>query len=931
VLEFRILGPLEVRAQGELLALSGAKRRALLALLLVRPNEVVSTDRLIDELWGEQPPETAANTLQAHISHLRKTLHVHLDEQDAPVLVTEPPGYALRVSPETIDAYRFERLVREADAARQRGASGDASRLLSEALALWRGQALADVPGLRLAHPELARLEELRRQALEDRVERELERGRHAEVLSQLEALVREHPLSESLRGQLMLALYRSGRQADALAAYQEARRVLTEELGLEPGPELRELHGSILRQDPSITTPARDDTEAPLPSFLTAFVGREREVEEVAGLVRSGVRLLTITGLGGIGKTRLAVEAARSLAPDFPDGLAHVQLAAIADPGLVAPTIAQALGEGGLAAPDALADYVRTRRLLLVLDNFEQVAVAAPLLPRLLEAQGLAILVTSRSVLHLSGEREYAVPALPLAEAVALFTDRAKSVNPSYRVENDEDGPVEELCARLEGLPLAIELAAARTKLLTPAAMLERLADRLDLLAEGPRDAPERHRALRTTLDWSYELLTPQQQHVFAHLGVFVGGCSIEAAEAVCGARPALLHDLTAVIDESLARQEPSPQPRVTLLETVREYALERLRSLGVKEEARRRHADYFIDFAEAAEAASTGPDEATWYRLLELEHDNLRSALSFVRERGDVDLELRLSVALWRFWQVHGHLDEGSNALAAALASNPDGDPMLRARALNGAGVLAGEQGDFEAAGSFFESSLELARRLGDHVRIAGALANLGNLALFSGDLSRARRLYEESLEECELGGAVTTELVVRESLGLVALDEGDLERAIVLLEKSAALAASEQDERIRASSTRALAAALLERGEHEQARSYLAESLTLARRFGELNGIAYCFDTFAGLAAAEGDPEEAALLFGAADVVRSSIGALRPPDQQPLYEHWLARTMSQLETHVYTSRYEDGRRLELEDACERALRVAQTGHTG
>jgi predicted ATPase/DNA-binding SARP family transcriptional activator len=925
VLEFKLLGPLEVRANGEPLPLGGAKRRALLALLLVRANEVVSTDRLIDELWGEQPPETAANTLQVHISHLRRSLHANVDDQEPSVLVTEPPGYVLRVAPESIDASRFERLVRDADAARDGRAAGEATKLLTEALELWRGPALADVPDLALAQPEIARLEELRRRALEDRVQLELERGHHAVVLAEVEALVGLHPLSERLRGQLMLALYRAGRQADALAAYQDARRVLSDELGLEPGPDLRELHQAILKHDPSIAWRAGRDAFAPLPTFLTAFVGRERELEEATALVHGGVRLLTITGLGGIGKTRLGVEAARSLGPDFPDGVAYVQLAAIADPGLVASTIAQALGESGVAAVEGLDAFLRNRRLLLVLDNFEQVVAAAPLLPQLLAAPGLTVLVTSRSALRVSGEHEYPVPALPLPEAVALFTDRARAVNPHYIADAEPDA-VEELCARLEGLPLAIELAAARTKLLTPAAMLGRLADRLDLLAEGPRDAPERHRALRTTLDWSYELLTPPQQHAFAHLGIFVGGCSVEAAEAVCGGQRTTLDDLAAVIDESLARQEPAPQPRVMLLETVREYALERLRSLGAEEQARRRHADYFLEFAEEAEAASTGPDQSDWYGRLELEHDNLRSALSFVREGGDVDLELRFCVALWRSWQIHGHLDEGRSALEAALAANPNGDSLLLARALNGAGVLAGEQGDFEAAAEFFEASLELARRLDDHARIAGALANLGNLALFSSDLSRARLLYEESLEECVLGGASTTELIVRENLGLVALDEGDLERAIVLLEKSAAMAAREQDERTRASSTRALAAALLESGAHERARSLLGESLTTARRLGELNGIAYCFDTFAGLAAAEGDPEEAALLFGAADVVRSSIGALRPPDQQPLYEQWLARTMSQLETHVYTSRYEDGRRLQLDEACERALRVAQ-----
>jgi predicted ATPase/DNA-binding SARP family transcriptional activator len=929
VIEFGILGPLQVRAHGELLPLGGAKRRALLALLLVRANETVSTDWLIDELWDERPPETAANTLQAHVSQLRRVLHGGIGDREPPILVTQAPGYVLRVSPDALDANRFERLLDDADAAHARGGLEEASALFTEALALWRGQPLADVADLGSAQPEIARLEALRRRALEDRIDCELELGRHAEVLAEIEALVALHPLSERLRRQLMLALYRAGRQADALQAYQSARLALTEELGLEPGAELRDLHQAILRHDASVAAPrAVGDIEAPLPSFLTAFVGREQELDEVTALVRRGVRLVTITGLGGMGKTRLAVEAARSLADDFGDGVAYVPLAAIADPALVGATIAQALGESGVASEEVLSARLRSRHLLLLLDNFEQVVDAAPLVSSLLqEAPRLVVLVTSRAALHLSGEHEYPVPSLPAAEAVALFEDRARGVNPHFTLAEAGSAAVEELCARLEGLPLAIELAAARTRLLTPSAMLGRLASRLDLLAEGPRDAPERHRALRTTLDWSYELLTPPQQRLFARLGVFVGGCSLEAAEAVCASNGrSTLEDLSAVVDESLAHLESAPQPRVTMLETVREYALERLDVLGETSETRTRHRDYFVAFAENAHAAAGGPEQSDWFARLELEHDNLRAALSFVRDRGEAEVELRLCVSLWRFWQIHGHLDEGRRALDAALTSNPDGDPVQRARVLNGAGVLAGEQGDFEAAAEFFESSLQVARQLGEHTRIASALANLGNLALFAGDLARARSLYEESIEESVLGGASETELIARENLGLVALDEGDLERAVTLLEESAALAEREQDDRTRASSTRALAAALLESGEHGRARELLAESLTLTRGLGEPHGIASCFDTFAGLAATEGDPEEAAVLFGAADIVRSSIGALRPPDQQPLYEQWLARTLSQLDTTVYATRYEDGRRLELDEACERALRLVR-----
>jgi predicted ATPase/DNA-binding SARP family transcriptional activator len=931
-LEFSVLGPLEVRAGGEPLSLGGAKRRALLALLLVRANQVVSTGRLIDELWGESPPETATNTLQAHVSQLRRVLHGPLNGDHQPVLLTEPPGYVLRARPESLDAYRFEQLVSAADGARVRGAAAEASRVLTEALGLWRGAALADVAELDSAQPEIVRLEELRRRALEDRIDCELELGHHLEIVPEIEALVGQHPHSERLRAQLMLALYRSGRQADALDAYQDARRELTDELGLEPGLELRELHQAILRHDKSLLAPERTAApiQAKLPLFLTAFVGRESELEEVVALVRGGARLVTLTGLGGMGKTRLAVEAARNLAIDFDENVAYVQLASIADPALVAPTIAQALGESNLAAEDALAQHLLSRgRILLIVDNFEQVLSAAPLVARLLDAPDLSVLVTSRAPLRLSGEHEYPLPPLQVGEAVTLFADRARGVNPHFTLGERETNAVQELCARLEGLPLAIELAAARSKLLTPTALLGRLAGRLDLLVEGPRDAPARHRGLRTTLDWSYELLTPSQQRVFAQLAVFVGGCSLEAAESVCPpGEGSILDDISGIVEESLATHARAPHPRVSMLETVREYALERLGALAEEEAVRLRHGTYFLRFAEEAEAESTGPDQAEWFERLEWEHDNLRSALLFFRERASSELELRLCVALWRFWQTHGHLDEGRRALERALAANPDADPLLRARALNGAGVLAGEQGDFHAAAGFFEPSLELARMLGDHVRIAGALANLGNLALFSGNFAGARFLYEESIEEATLGGASGTERIARENLGLVALDEGDLEQAVALLEESAALAEQDRDERTRASSTRALAAALLESGDHRRARELLVESLTLARRLGEVNGIAYCFDTIAGLAVAEKDPEAAALFFGAADLARSSIGALRPPDQQPLYERWLARTLSQLDAGVYAARYEDGRLLELDQAYERAFEVVATG---
>jgi predicted ATPase/DNA-binding SARP family transcriptional activator len=927
LLEFGILGPLEVRRNGRVVPLHGRKQRALLALLLLRANEVVSRERLIDELWSDEPPETATNTLQVHVSQLRKALAG--DGVDAAAtLATRPPGYVLSVLPGHVDADRFERRVAAAADARRQGEIDAASALLTEALATWRGAALADLASEPFARPEVARLEELRLAALEDRIDCELELGHHAEVVGEIEALVEQHPLRERLRLQLMLALYRSDRQADALAAYQDARTKLSHELGLAPSQALSELQRSILRQDETIAAtrpPAARQKRFSLPDSLTPLVGRADEIEAVVELVRrEQVRLVTLTGLGGIGKTRLAVEAARQLARDFSDGVAYVPLATVSDPGLLAARTAQALGVGEAGGPpeEALEEYLRPRRMLLLVDNFEQLVMAADLFSRLLSsAAGLKVLVTSRAPLRLAAEREYALSPLPVADSVALFTERAQAVNPDFALSGPTADVVAELCERLEGLPLAIELAAARTRLLTPAAMLDRLDRRLDLLAAGPRDVPGRHRALRLTLDWSFELLTPPQQRVFARLGVFVGGCALDAAEAVCAVGDvSVLDDLSHVVEESLVGH--AGESRFAMLETVREYAVERLRALGEEDDARALHSRYFLGVAEDAHRALGGPQQAEWLGRLELEHDNLRAAETYARERGDAQTSLRLCASLWRFWQIHGHLEEGRRALENALASDPGSDPLLRARALNGAGVLAGEQGEFEAAASFFEPALELVRGIGDHERTANVLVNLGNLALFDHDFERARRLYEDSIEHAALSGSLGVEAIARENLGLVALDQGDLAHAVELLEESTTLAAEAGDDRGRSSSTRALAAALLESGETERAGDRLREGLDLARRLGEVNGIAYCLDTFAGLAAAAGEAERAAQLFGAADAVRSSIGALRPPDQQPLYERWVASTLMQLETAVYAACYESGRALSLGDACELAL---------
>lgn len=525
--EFRLLGPLELVRDGRAVAIGGARQRGLLALLLLRANELVTRERLIDGLWGDEPPETAPNSLQVAVHALRKLL-------GADYIVTHGQGYVLRVEPGAVDLERFERLVERARAESPAAAAGT----LREALSLWRGPALADLPEAPFARPERERLDELRQAALEQRLEADLTLGRHDELVAELESLVDEQPYRERLQRLLMLALYRAGRQAEALEAYQRARRAFVDELGIEPTPALQELERAILRQDSALAAPPALRTNVPAP--LTPLVGRQLELAAATALLRGrDVRLLTLTGPGGIGKTRLAVETALELGADFRDGVCFVDLSPLREPDLVGAQILRALElseQPGRPAVATLKDALRDRQLLLVLDNFEQVAQSGPLVTELLAgAPEAKSLVTSRAVLHVTGEHEYPLPPLALPDpvqrgaealarndAVELFTARARAVAPGFRLTAENARVVAAICVAVDGLPLAIELAAARTRVLSPEEMLERLTERLELLVSGPRDAPERQQTLRATLDWSFELLDAEEQRLYARLAVF-------------------------------------------------------------------------------------------------------------------------------------------------------------------------------------------------------------------------------------------------------------------------------------------------------------------------------------------------------------------------------------------------------------------------
>jgi predicted ATPase len=556
--------------------------------------------------------------------------------------------------------------------------------------------------------------------------------------------------------------------------------------------------------------------------------------------------------------------------------------------------------------------------------DNFEQVLPAARTIARLLEgAPTLKVIVTSRAPLHIAAEREFPVPPLTDDEAMEFFISRARAANPKFELSEQNASAVAELCAQLDGLPLAIELAAARTKFLPPATFLSRMGTRLELLTGERRDAPRHQQTLRLTLDWSYDLLDGNAQALFAELGVFAGGCTLASAEAVCGG--AVLDGLGALVDESIVQQRETAagDARFSMLEIVRAYALERLSASGNASEVRRRHLAHYVELAEEAEPKlADSADQISWFARLEDEHDNLRAGLAFAVETGDASSALRLAVGIRLFWHIHGYLTEGREALESALAATPDTPSELRAKALNMAGILAGEQGDFDAARTSFEAALGDADAVASTHCIASALMNLGNLAFYKRDLGRAQELYKESVDYFASLGDLRGQALAKENLGWMALTADDVPEAATWLTAALELAHTGGDVRAIAAASRTLAAAKIELGEGAQATALLRESIGLARQLGDADGIASCLETFAGLAATCGDGERAATLFGAGNAARASIGAQRQPDQQILYDRWLARTLAHLDNNTYATRYEDGRALTLDRAYAFAL---------
>jgi predicted ATPase/DNA-binding SARP family transcriptional activator/tetratricopeptide (TPR) repeat protein len=711
--QVRILGTLQVVVDGQPDRIPGAAERELLARLATDPGRVLSTDRLIDDLWGEHLPVDAANALQVRVSKLRRALAQAGGASGT--VVTRPPGYLLQVVPEDVDAQRFSKLVAEARRSADRGAQAAAASAYDESLALWRGPALAGFTTA-WAVTEAARLEELRLVAVEDRNDVALAMGRHAELVADLEALVAAHPLRERLRAQLMLALYRAGRQADALAAYAAARASFAEELGILPGEELQQLERAVLRQDPGLAAPRREVATATidLPRRRTSFVGRQAELERLTAMLAER-RLVTLVGPGGAGKTTLALEAARASQPRFVDGGAFVALSGVGDASMVPQAVAEALDiPAGAAAATSqrLVSALAAQEVLLILDNCEHLVDAvAELVEDLLDAcHQMRVLTTSREPLGIDGETQLEVAPLPLpaaADAVAelatnpavqLFVDRAGAVAATFGLTDANARVVARICTALDGMPLALELAAARVRMLPVEEIADRLDDRFELLTSGRRTAEARHQTLRAAVDWSYELLTTSEQRLFRRLAVFRGGWTLDAAEEVCcggGIDPRAVTDLLGrLVDRSLVVANRSTG-RFRMLDTLRHYAAERLTETGEEAGVRSRHVRWCLELAERSEVQLRGAQQAVWLDRLRTERDNLHQALTWCLEHATELAEegTRLVGALGWWWYL-GRQEDGQVWIERILGAVAEVPPRSRALA-HGAGALVWRPG--------------------------------------------------------------------------------------------------------------------------------------------------------------------------------------------------------------------------------------------
>jgi predicted ATPase/DNA-binding SARP family transcriptional activator len=994
--EFRIelLGPVEAWVDDRPVALGGQRPRALFAVLALMGGRVVTTDELIDELWGEEPPARARDSLQMHVSRLRKGL-VEAGA-DGGRLVSQAGGYLLDARSGECDLDRWRQALGRARRARADGEPQLAREGVEEALGVWRGQPLGGVSTNSLLAAERARLEEERLGAIIEGIELDLELGRHGELLGQLEALVIAHPFKERLVELQMLALYRAGRQADALDAFQAARARFVDELGIEPTQPLRELHEGILKHSaelsslidttaetridaqPRPATPSGLSTQRlPVPPNRT--IGREHEVATVSERLRAeSVRLLTLTGPGGVGKTRLALEAARAVQADFTDGAHFVSLAALQRPDGVPAAIVEALGIivlAGEPADQAAERFLAAKHLLLVADNLEHLLAAAPVIGGLLAAcPSLTVLATSREPLALQAEERYPVSPLALpqlgtpgdpkalagADAVALFCDRAQAQDPAFRLSNANAAAVAEICRRVDGLPLAIELAAARSRLLSPSEIAERLDAALGALGAGARDAPARHQTLRATIDWSHDLLNDAEGACFARFAVFAGGATVDAAEAITAAGVDTLDGLVA--KSLLVRRQDGPaRTRLGMLETIRADATQRLAASADQQAVRDRHYRYYLALGQryATDQALCGAGRQEHLARLDAEVDNLHAALAYALDHAGAERALAMAASLGRYWVMRNRYADAVNWIDQALAKpGADAHSALRVRLLCvKAMALLPLRRRAEEHAAMTEAEA-IARAVGDPASISQALQLRAHHESFLGRDDVAEPFADAALNWAITAGddwliamaafaqamlsSTIAELRERVDRAASLLDEaGNVYQLADLLGGVAAYGAlllgSERDAKEYVARATAIARGLDDRftwivirgnvgwttlltGETEAAEDAFRDELRLSRESVVLPFASEGLKGLAAVAAVRGDNDRAARLLGAA--AEDLHDRAEDPFDTRLDTEFFEPARTRHGTHAWDAAARDGGTLSFDDAIAYAL---------
>ena len=881
------------------------KPKDLLKIFVLHPGRVFTRDELIEWLWPEYAALTAEANLRKRISELRQTLEPSLPRGDASqYILTRPNGYCFNSKASyTTDAQEFLQRWESGQKLERAGQIGQASREYEAAAALVQGDFLADD-----RYEDWA--QELSRE-WEERVLTLFERlagcyahlGQYAQAIEQCQRGLQVRAWREGLHRQKMLYQYRASQHSEALQTYHACVQALQDHLQTKPGPETQTLYEQIVKREVSALLRAVLHN---LPCPLTSFVGRERELREVKQLL-ADTRLLTLIGAGGSGKTRLALRLGMQILQEYPDGVWWVELAGLTDSQLVPQAVATVLGireTAGQPLVATLAETLRAKNLLLILDNCEHlVRACAHLVNSLLQVcPQVQIVATSREVLGIVGETIWSVPPLitptlrPLPalkilqqfEAVALFAERAKAIQPKFRLTAENAMSVSQICTDLEGMPLAIELAAARVKMLSVEQIAARLDDRFRLLTEGSRTALPQHQTLRATMDWSYHLLAEEERELLRRLSVFAGGFSLDELEAVCARKPLksvlprplesdeILDVLVHLVDKSLVIvEEMGKKARYRLLETVKQYAREKLRESGEAESAHERHLTYFTGLAEQMWEVLDTLDQPQWFDRLEMEHDDLRAALAWALERRKTEAALKMAKGLWRFWLDRGYVSEARDWLRRVLDQGQGLRTELYARVLNGAGRLACVQGDYATARTFHEQTLGIYQELGDKRGIASQYINLGVIASYQSDHRLACSLYEKAVPIFRGVGNRVGLANALANLGAAACEQGDYALARARLEEALNLRREMGDQQSIADELAWLAFVDQQEGNYERAIALRRESLALYRALDIKRGVADALQSLGWIAFAQGDYPTAHTHYEEALVMHQELG--------------------------------------------------------